>query len=375
MDKNNFTDGFCKTRPVLGDLTNRLVKRGFSTVFGDSGLESKDGYGKNVDVQDGDSRFTKQVCLGVENLVRDKCQAKFGEDKSEKGFNFSKETHAYGSSSTSSDADTSEDQNVERFMSNAPKGIKKKSNLLDGCAHQSVMDVGDASRDSCLSSGSMPTCSGPCKKDGYGAGENYQDYEERNTSDVTQGNLVREGLATLVCKNNEDCVAVGKLAASKYGSIEWSRLPKSQSSKFHELGRCTALKGEVYGNLNAGDDLLKSCSCSFCLKAAYIWSDLQYQDIKGRIASLKKSQKEANTLVQKSYRGKESSIHSQENANKSTKLEADLTGQWRSLFLRMEDILANESGQLQASFVALKDLRESCKMDLGMINEMPTEKR
>ncbi|KAF3441038.1 hypothetical protein FNV43_RR19324 [Rhamnella rubrinervis] len=370
MSTDNFTDGFCKTRPVLGDLTNRPVKRGFSMILGD---KPGDGYCKNLNVQDGHPQFPKKVCLGVENLVREKCQSKFGVDSNEKGSNFSEDRQACGSSATSSGDDDTPEENIESFISKVPKEFKEKSNLSDGGVH-SFMEVADASRDS-LSIGSMPTCSGLWKKDCSGAGQNYLDDEEINDSDVSQSNLCNEGLATLVCKNSENSLGVGKLAAIDYGSIEWSKLPKSQGSKFPELGKCTALKGEGFRDMNMGDDLLKTCSCSFCLKAAYIWSDLQYQDIRGRIASLKKSQKEANSLVQKSSRGKDTNSHRQENSNKSSHLETDLTGQWRSLFLHMEDIFVHESSQLQASFVALKDLRENCKMDLEMINEMPSEKQ
>ncbi|XP_022740057.1 uncharacterized protein LOC111292107 [Durio zibethinus] len=171
-------------------------------------------------------------------------------------------------------------------------------------------------------------------------------------------------------------LGVGRLASSKGGCIEWSKLPKasSQSSRSFELERCVGLKNDGCENLNASVDMLKACSCSFCLKAAYIWSDLHYQDIKGRIAVLKKSQKEASILVQKSGRGKQTDIHSQGNFNKSSKLESDLMSQWRSLFLNMEDIFVHESNRLQAGYTALKDLRENCKMDLERITGMPSEK-
>lgn len=64
------------------------------------------------------------------------------------------------------------------------------------------------------------------------------------------------------------------------------------------------------------------------------------------LLALKKSQKEASILVNKYARGKQTDLPGQGNSNKSSKLESDLTAQWRSLFHRMEDIFAHESNQL-----------------------------
>ena len=64
---------------------------------------------------------------------------------------------------------------------------------------------------------------------------------------------------------------------------------------------------------------------------------------------LKKSQKEASILVQ---RLKETDTHGQGNS-KSLNLESDLTSQWKSLFIRMEDIFVHESNQLvSATFIS-----------------------
>lgn len=68
MSGDNFTS---KPRAALGDVTNLPAKGVFSLISGDLGLKSRDGYGKNVD--NGDSGSAKQVCLGVEDLVKEKC--------------------------------------------------------------------------------------------------------------------------------------------------------------------------------------------------------------------------------------------------------------------------------------------------------------
>ncbi|XP_041002929.1 uncharacterized protein LOC121248514 [Juglans microcarpa x Juglans regia] len=355
MSGDIFADGFGKNRPALADVTNR--KRAFPLVLGDPGLKSGDEYGKKMDSEDGDSQFTKQVSFGVEDLVKEKCETKFARDVSEKN---SRPTHRELVSSQ---------ENIASGGANLHNATKETSSLFDGNVTivkddsqlQSVMEVGDASRDSSACSVFMATFSGPCKKDHRGVGGKCQDEEGGLSSGVIQCKTVCKGSFTRVCNNDEIDLGVRKLASSNHRSSEWSRLPKSQSSKFHEFE-------------NAGDNILKGCSCSFCLKAAYILSDLHYQDIKGRIAALKRSQKETSILVQQSCRGKETEIHGQGNCNKLSKLESDLTDHWKSLFLHMEDILIHERNQLQSSFVALKDLRENCKTDLEILNGRASEK-
>lgn len=246
------TSEFHKTRPALGDLTNRPVKRGVSIILGDSGLKSGDGYSKNIDARIADSKFAKKPCLGVENFLQEKCSNEFVVDVNEKGLSLSKDKQPCVSSSTSSETDASQ-ENTDSFISNIRKQFTK-SNVLDGAVHQSVLDVGDASRDSSMSSISVPTCSGLWNKDCSGAVEtDYQDDKARHGPLVT------------VCKNNEEGIGVDKRASTGYGSSEWTRLSK-QGSKSHELGRCATLKGDNCGNLDVNEDFLKACSCSFCLK-------------------------------------------------------------------------------------------------------------
>ncbi|XP_041008636.1 uncharacterized protein LOC121252873 [Juglans microcarpa x Juglans regia] len=358
MRGDNLADGFGKTRPALADVTNR--KRAFSSVLGDLGLKSVDGYGKKVDGEDGNSQFAKKVCLGVENLIKEKCETVLAVDSEKVGTSLENVLSA-------SAALPDECKETSRLFDDSVQTVK------DDAVPQSVLEAGDASRDSCASSILLPACSGSCKKDHCGAGGKCED-GEGHSSGVIQSKMASEGFVTRVCKENENDIGVGKLALSNYHSIEWPRLPKSQSSKFPELERCTGVKGDVCANLNAGANILKGCSCSFCLKVGYIWSDLHYQDVKGRIAVLKKTQKETSILVQQSCREKEINVDGQGNNNKLSKLESDLTGHWRSLYLHMGDMLVLERNHLQSNFVALKDLRENCKTDLQMRNGMAAEK-
>ncbi|KAL0709296.1 hypothetical protein Bca4012_016274 [Brassica carinata] len=152
-------------------------------------------------------------------------------------------------------------------------------------------------------------------------------------------------------------------------------LGRCQNVRSFEMSRCSNVNKEeeehVGVTMGDDDDLIKSCSCSFCLKAAYIWSDLHYQDIKGRLSALKKSQKVASNLIQRNDREKPTDLHALVNSVGAAKLESDLMGQWRSLFLSMGDILAHESNHLQNSFTTMKDLREDCKIDLERATKTP----
>ncbi|GMI67205.1 hypothetical protein like AT5G10110 [Hibiscus trionum] len=304
MSGDNFTDGKPKVRSVLGDITNRTVKRGFSLISDDLGFNS----------EEADNRFAKKVCLGEESSIQEKPKESQLEPNPNSSSTCSGEIHTL------------------------------KEDLVS--VNEKVSEVGDVF--------------------------DLSDSDDR--LDQSEGvGQVRDALNDS-CRNETEDLGVGRLASSKGGCIEWSRLPKCKSSlQRFELERCVGLKNEG-SNLNDSFDMLKACSCSFCLKAAYIWSDLHYQDTKGRIAVLKKSQKEANILVQKNSGGKQSDIHSQRNPNPSSKLESDLTNQWRSLFLNMEDIFLHESNKLQASYIELKDLRDNCKMDLERITGMPPER-
>ncbi|CAK7334593.1 unnamed protein product [Dovyalis caffra] len=352
MSGDNFTS---KPRAALGDVTNLPAKRGFSSISDDLGIKSRGGFGEN-----GGSGFAKQVCL-------EKSQTKIGDDSgNEKGWD---------SLTTSSKIDASkENVAVVSVVADRPSDIKETSNLIDGSGDP-VMSGGTRTQSvgevSCASSGSMYTSFGLCAKD--------SDDEGKVTSSVMLNNPAVQVLVSGASTSDENVSGVGRLASDKYGSVEWSRLPNSQGLKSFELEKCTTLKGDVCTNLKAGADMLKTCSCSFCLKA------------------LRKSHKEAGILVNKYSRGKQTDIHSQVNSIKSSKLESDLNDQWKSLFRHMEDTFASESSQLvsvkftalldyishdgkldpcpwfQAGYVTLKDLRDNCKMDLERVTGMPSD--
>lgn len=250
MSGDNFTDGSKKTRPILGDTTNLPSKRAFSSISGD-------GFAKNKENECGNSAFAKKVSLQVENLVKEmSSKGKSEVDGSEKIVSLLKNKQCSGALPCSGR------ENVVSVVSKAKDKSSKMPDLGVTIAHN-IMEHGDALRDSRLSSVSIPMCS---KKDSDG---------ERVSSDTT-GNDVgdEELLANQFCTDKD--IGAGRLVSSKFGSIEWSRLPKSQSSRSLELERCSVLKDDGCVNLSADSDLLKDCSCSFCSKGNCQFMSIRY---------------------------------------------------------------------------------------------------
>ncbi|KAL2531363.1 Uncharacterized protein Adt_04714 [Abeliophyllum distichum] len=176
-------------------------------------------------------------------------------------------------------------------------------------------------------------------------------------------------------QNYGDDNNVDSFVLSQSGSIDCNVLPESQESRVFGLERCTELKrGDACANMSEGIDLIKACSCSFCTKAAYIWLDLHYQDTKARISAIKKSQKEASILAERSCKSKATEKHGLGNSSRVSKLESDLMHQWRYLFQNMADLCERESNQLETNLLPLTELREQCKTDLEHINATSSEK-
>ncbi|PIN18947.1 hypothetical protein CDL12_08401 [Handroanthus impetiginosus] len=163
-------------------------------------------------------------------------------------------------------------------------------------------------------------------------------------------------------QNNEDDHNADNLG-SQCGSIDCVILPESQESRIFGVDRSTERnKGDECDNMSGGTDSIKTCTCSFCTKAAHMWLDLNYQDIKARISATKKSQKEASILAERSIKVIEKNVA--ENFTRVYKLESDLMYQWRSLFQHMADTWEQEGNQLEARLLPLADLREKCKTDM-----------
>uniref|UniRef100_A0A1J3IMK9 Uncharacterized protein n=1 Tax=Noccaea caerulescens TaxID=107243 RepID=A0A1J3IMK9_NOCCA len=266
------------TRPALADVSNLSRKRGISSILGDLLRKSEDGSGKIVAHEGSREKFSKRLCVVVDDLVKE----------------------------NATPIDTNEQGSSSDFNNSCGDSDDKES---------------EESRDATVE---ISSGDGEPVKEIYFEPGDKDGARECNVNDLESHNL-----------------------------------------RSFEMSRCSNVnKEEEHVNQNMGDDLLKSCSCSFCLKAAYIWSDLHYQDIKGRLSALKKSQKIASSLIQRNVKERPTDFHDSVNSVISAKLESNLMGQWRSLFLSMGDILAHESIHLQNSFLRMKELREDCKIDL-----------
>lgn len=186
--------------------------------------------------------------------------------------------------------------------------------------------------------------------------------DDETTNSVIVAENVSKGKAesNLGMNDDNDVVSVDNLDSGKDDCIDCLRFPESQESRCG-IEKCTGQKGDGFSSMCV--DMIKACSCSLCIKAAYIWSDLHYQDMKGRIAAIKKSQKEASILVHQNSRAGSSDKYGQGNFEKYSNLESDLTGRWKSLFLHMEDIFVREGIQLETSLSTLKELRDNYKTD------------
>ncbi|CAN6983142.1 unnamed protein product [Brassica oleracea var. botrytis] len=304
-----------ETRLPLCDMTNVPSKRGISSILGDFLLKSGDDSGKTVAREGSGVKFSKRLCLVVDDLVKESTRTSDTNDGSSSDGKIS-----FGDSPADS----------ENFDLKESQG---ETNAVDTAVELTQRE---------------------CDKD-----SNVADFSSQ-TDPVAGEDLTMTVFSSSNCESDDRLATV---AAEGTGL-----LASSETIKPFNMSRCSA----VDNNMDA-DDELKSCSCSFCLKAAYIWSDLHYQDIKGRLSVLKKSQKEASSLIRRNGKGRATDVYGSENSNNSTNVEFDVMGQWTSLFLNMEGILARESSHLQDSFVTMKELRENCKIDLERATKTPQQ--
>ncbi|KAF8091207.1 hypothetical protein N665_0451s0020 [Sinapis alba] len=278
--------GIKETPLSLCDMTIVPSKRGLSSILSVFLLKSGEDSGKTVAREGSGVKFSKRLCLVVDDLVKE-------------------------STRTNSDGSFSD---VDK-ISFGGSLVVDAENLNESQGETNAVDIG-----------------------------------------VQQGE--KDGVAVVELSQRECDTTV--FSSSKSESDDSLAMVATQGTglSIEPFNMSSGVDRIVNHDMEA-DDELRSCPCSFCLKAAYIWSDLNYQDIKARLSVLKKSQKEASILIQRNSKGK------------PTDVEFDVMGQWTSLFLNMDGILACENRRLQDSSVAMKDLREICKIDLERATKTP----
>ncbi|GMH31040.1 hypothetical protein Nepgr_032883 [Nepenthes gracilis] len=356
-----------KGRSVFGDVTNQLGKREFLLISRSPASKSLGRNDKNI-VKERDSYYAKQISSGNENLQVERHSAtKCANIINEVELCRLKGGKAYRLQSH---------RNIDPIQGDARISIpraaletRKQSNIVED------VEVGNITREHCPSTISMAKGSKSYKRIFNEVSGKLQDEEGRGLSEAAQSDSIIDPLVSPTLNSDGKSIVANGLSCSISGSVVGPRLTEFETTKSIELERCMGLKGEGSSSPSAGLDLLKDCSCSFCMKAAYIWSDLHYQDAKGRLAASLKSRNETSNLLRRTFDENEVARHGQKNPTKCSTIEADLQNQWKSLFHSVENIFAKESIQVETSYLALKDLREKCKKNLEMTNRVPSNAR
>ncbi|KAK6120025.1 hypothetical protein DH2020_046265 [Rehmannia glutinosa] len=362
MAERNNSDGFSKSRAVLGDLTNRLGKRGFSERE-KNGIKSFNfndiDFAKRIRVSPNPSTETNSSKGNISNSSnenRDDNVMQFDRSSVSKSSN-DVETNriVIGTSKVHTGNKDMEILDVagETAVSQEVEKLDVDKDLVDSRGEIGHFD-GDALPN--MNELASKTCKSPnltdlegeramnfisTEADGDGL-HNVKDFDADDSKASQEGSQSDiNGFQLDGDDHNAD-----NFVSSQCGSIDCTILPESQESRVFGVEKSTG------GPTNA----IKACSCSFCTKA------------------IKKSRKEASILAERSIRSKSIEKHGVESFDRVSKLESDLMHQWRSLFQRTADIWEEEANQLEARLLPLTDLREKFKTDLELIDAARSEK-
>uniref|UniRef100_A0A7N1A7B3 Uncharacterized protein n=1 Tax=Kalanchoe fedtschenkoi TaxID=63787 RepID=A0A7N1A7B3_KALFE len=226
-------------RPALVDMTNHTRKR----VFEVCGGKSNDGRGEPP--------VSKQVCIGLEK----KCEGNL----SENGLSDC-ETDRVGK-------DPVVNLNVVSEVRGAVEGVNVGACVVEGMeSGHNVVDLDDVSRDSYCSMPLVPIGSESCNRDS-------------SSEEILQENVVRAALSGSphetslpgYCVGGDKDVTVAFSNLDQSESSESAKLVKPSGVQSFELERCTTFKGDINSNISFAADMLKTCSCSFCLKVCCIF--------------------------------------------------------------------------------------------------------
>ena len=201
-----------ETRLPLCDMTNVPSKRGISSILGDFLLKSGDDSGKTVAREGSGVKFSKRLCLVVDDLVKESTRTSDTNDGSSSDGKIS-----FGDSPADS----------ENFDLKESQG---ETNAVDTAVELTQRE---------------------CDKD-----SNVADFSSQ-TDPVAGEDLTMTVFSSSNCESDDRLATV---AAEGTGL-----LASSETIKPFNMSRCSA----VDNNMDA-DDELKSCSCSFCLKGCLI---------------------------------------------------------------------------------------------------------
>jgi len=297
-------------RHVLGDLTNVIRKRAATSDLEKStgGIKirriEKTGTRKEYDANAKASSIGKGIVFG--HLFDDVAREKF-------------QSHSIFQNSR-----------VQHIAAEAAGLLSKETNdSKNHYASIGPLDLSDKEQDSSL--------------------ESEDDYDDED-NDETNGELLHHffssELANKTSTNDGECLTQEEIVGSSGNQKPLSSLDATTggdlpiSSAQHASVRTGGLEEAVAP---------KSCACSFCLKAAFMWMDLHYQDARSRLSVLKKSIKFARSLEEK-CRGNEYAANvAGYESKRAVGVEFELSQQQRSLFLYTENALVRESTQLLPS--------------------------
>ncbi|EHA8589010.1 hypothetical protein COCNU_scaffold007585G000020 [Cocos nucifera] len=373
MSDGGSQDGVPRKQAVLGDITNVCGKRPLSLDSEKNNAENKIGRYKGTQ-RTGfrDADFARKLREMVEHLTARKVNTgpafEMREDVvDQKGRGVSLDNAKQPSRSVNLYAGVGTSQeNVGFDVSDIAKATKDLSSLLgqrsDSVAHMTV----EVDR---LGNSHMPFDSVP------GQGDRAKELSLKLEEDC-QKDHIRDGTDSVrhTMKPDMDC---GKSSASSFSNLnivtlkgnnadggeclteDWSEesgflkclLPfgsldfkMANMEGLLNANAASNVGSSINGEGNMGSE--KSCTCSFCLKAAYMWTDLHYQDTRGRLAALKKSKRLARSLEARCYGHDYTSKTARDNSKKSTEIEFELMQCWRSLFLHTENVLVRETAHL-----------------------------
>uniref|UniRef100_A0A1D1YNH3 Uncharacterized protein n=1 Tax=Anthurium amnicola TaxID=1678845 RepID=A0A1D1YNH3_9ARAE len=421
MDKEGSQIGVTKKQVVLGDITNSFAKRGSPLVPGkfligndairkrecvEGGVKGPDSrkraLGENDNISEGKGRinWVANVCGTLVGNRKSSSFSKGSDDGCSKHFSSPKASSILETAILDHDAEPAE-ADIDLDVSHCANGMEKFSVSLEH-AH---FKMGDSLanglaraelRDSCTTSISLPPWlerardSLPAAEKGFQV-ESQRGSREMNNIMHTNPSASQKDKLGLDKSSNLSNSSIGLVNLTENTLQNSKNLPNETLNGNSDQGNSgsTGLLGSkivnleelenVRTNLNhdinvEGDKVSgKACSCTLCLKAAYLWMDLLYEDYKGRVSEINKSRRDSRFIAGRisthDFIGRSVADH-----EKFMGLESDLLQRWRTLFLHTENVLTCESTRLQSSLLKLKELRESCKRDAEMISRAPSTK-